>query len=516
VDGGTPVQCNGKFNVAYPGTGVGKDCAWNSPMAALPSGGAPRIAGGDMLVIHPGQFKIGLGAPSGAEGCSASWPWECVMAAIPSGPDAAHPTRIVGEGHDTGCVTRPQLWGTQRVSNVVNMKSSNNVRMACLELTDHEACAYGHQDKNNPTLACQRGTAYPTTDARYPFGYYADRGIYAVDSSNVQLTDLNIHGFAHDGVWAGRLTDWTLTRVRLANNAWVGWDGDLGQGVNSSNKGTIKFSSVTVEWNGCVETYGSGTPGPVGCFGQSAGGYGDGVGVGRTGGNWVIENSSFLHNVSDGLDLLYADGTGSIVVNHVRSEGNAGNQLKVSGPSLIQNSVVVGNCGYFGGKTFTYNVDNCRAAGDTVAMAAVNATDVMTMVNTTVISEGNVIVLGSGPTGSKLRLTNNILIGRPYFIDTGRNAGDVYWETGIAVTEQSNTKQNLHNWNCSRPGVSCVTSGVVVNDTLNAFNAALLSTSPARGTGALVTGLAGYDNTDLNGVVRPTSTAVDRGAVQFR
>jgi hypothetical protein len=31
-----------------------------------------------------------------------------------------------------------------------------------------------------------------------------------------------------------------------------------------------------------------------------------------------------------------------------------------------------------------------------------------------------------------------------------------------------------------------------------------------------VTGLAGYDNTDLNGVVRPTSTAVDRGAVQFR
>ncbi len=478
-------------------------------MVALPSGSTPRIAGGDTLVIHNGQYMIGFGAPSGAEKCSVNWPYDCVMASVPSGPDAAHPTRIVGEGYNTGCSTMPQLWGTQRIDHIVDLARSNHVQVACMEITDHEACAVSHSD---PTLACQRSAPFPATNPRYPYGYWAAKGLYAADSTDVQLTDINIHGLAHEGMSAARLKDWTLTRVRIAGNAFAGWDGDLGVGL-SSNSGTIKLSFVTVEWNGCVETYGSGTPAPTGCFGQSAGGYGDGIGTGSTGGNWVVEDSKFLHNVSDGLDLLYADGTGSVTVNRVWAEGNAGNQLKVSGQASITNSVAVGNCGYFSGKSFTYNVDNCRALGDAVAMRAVLATDVLTMVNTTVIGEGNVAVLATGPAGSKLRLTNNILIGKPNFVDPSRTMGDVYWETPIAVTEVNDLKQGLHSANCTNPtGWVCGTAGLV-NDSYTAFDPHLTSTSLARDTGVSVLGVP---STDYYGTARPTGSGVDKGAVEFK
>ena len=41
------------------------------------------------------------------------------------------------------------------------------------------------------------------------------------------LADLDIHGLAAAGVHAGRLTDWTVERARIAGNGWVGWDGDI-------------------------------------------------------------------------------------------------------------------------------------------------------------------------------------------------------------------------------------------------------------------------------------------------
>ena len=71
----------------------------------------------------------------------------------------------------------------------------------------------------------------------------------------------------------------------------------------TANAGTLTFRHWTVEWNGCGETYPGGEP--TGCWAQEAGGYGDGVGTGETGGDWIIEDSAFLHNTSDGLDLLY-------------------------------------------------------------------------------------------------------------------------------------------------------------------------------------------------------------------
>jgi PKD repeat protein len=501
ADGGTAIQCTGKANARYPGAGTGQDCAWINPMVALPNQSAPRIAGGDTLIIHKGQYQIGYGAPAGAESCSNHWTWDCVMADVPSGPDAAHPTQILGEGHDTGCAEAPQLWGTQRVNHVVGLSHARNVKMACLEITDHDPCVAFH---SLDSQRCNRDN--------FPYGNWGANGLYAVDASNIELVDLNIHGLSNSGLIAGRIKDWTLSRVRLAANGWSGWEGDVGS--DSSNSGTIRFSHVTIEWNGCAESYGEGIPTPTACWAQSAGGYGDGLGTAATAGHWVIEDSAFLHNTSDGLDLLYANGTGSVTLNRVRAEGNAGNQIKVSGPVSISNTIAVGSCGFFDGKPFTHNVDNCRALGDTVVMGATSVNDTLSMTNSTVIGQGNVIVLAVGPKGSHLTLQNNILIGKPFFLDPSKNTADRYFEANsITVTEDSNLKQDLRNADCSTaPRVICTTTAGVVDESLDAFDAHLLSASPARDSGLAGPGVP---VADYFGRARPSGSGVDRGAVEY-
>lgn len=217
-DGGSALQCNGRFDAPYAGQGVGQNCAWQSPMVALPARARssdpelpPRIRGGDTLLIHPGQYMVGAGAP-GAELCSGAHAYDCgEMRSVPSGPDPSRPTRIVGYGHDQGCKAPPLLWGTERTASVLNLVGSNNVEVSCLELTDKEPCIEMQQLQVDGQLlrgpaACRR------EESSFPWGRWASNGIKAYDSSNVVLKDLNIHGLAHAGIYAVRLKDWTLTR----------------------------------------------------------------------------------------------------------------------------------------------------------------------------------------------------------------------------------------------------------------------------------------------------------------
>ena len=501
ADGGTATQCNGKANMAYPGTGSNQNCAWVNPMIAMPPRGPARISGGDTLIIHSGQYKIGYGAPIESIYCNTSYPWDCEMSPVPSGIDANHPTQILGEGFDSSCPKAPQLYGAERVNQVLNLVGSNNVQVACLEITDHSQCIQFHSNK---PYACNRDT--------FPYGEWTGVGLRASDSQNVRLDNLNIHGLASTGVYAGRLTNWTSTNIRIAGNGGAGWDGDIGAS-NSSNQGTIYFSKLTIEWNGCGETY----PGnqPYGCWGQSAGGYGDGLGTAKTGGNWVFEDSYFKHNVSDGLDLLYADGTGSVTLRRVWSEGNAGNQIKISGTSSITNTVVLGNCGYFHGKAFTYNVDDCRAFGDAVALAPTDASNVINVTNSTLVGEGNVIILGSaraGVTGAKINVTNSILIGLPYFLGPSQNTADMYTENATFV-ENSNLKQGLRNANCSGSSIICGTAGIVSTNSAN-LDPHLLSNSAAIDSGVSA-GSSTIPTADYAGIARPKGNGIDRGAFEF-
>lgn len=426
-DGGGPDLCTGLVDAPYPGSGFDQPCAWDHPFRALPPEGTPRIQGGDTLIVSSGSYRMGYGAP-GTEGvCDPEGAFVCTMPAVPSGPAPDQPTRILGSGWDAGCSDPPELWGAERADMVLNLTNSSDVEIACLEITDHSECVEFHSGE----LTCERDEP--------PYGDWAVTGLYAEDSARVTLRDLDIHGLASTGVHAGRLTDWTVADVRIAANGWVGWDGDLWEGEDT-NSGTLSFRRWVVEWNGCGETYPGGQP--VGCWAQTAGGYGDGVGTGETGGNWIIEDSAFLHNTSDGLDLLYHTLGGTIELNRVRAEGNAGNQVKVAGQASVTNSVLVGNCAFFEGQAFTFDVDPCRAAGNTIEVIYTGG-EQNTIVNTTIYGHGDGLV-GAGARegfacdGSEILVGwNNIFLGDVDYFDPGDITFLFYQESCPGLTFES-------------------------------------------------------------------------------
>ena len=497
-DGGSTSQCVGTTDAPYPGSGSNQPCAWDHPFRALPPGGAPHIAGGDALLIGAGSYRMGYGAP-GAEGCNADGAFDCLMPPIPSGPSPANPTRILGAGWNSGCGSPPELWGAERPWFIVNMTGSSNIELACLEITDHSGCVEFHSGG----LACERDNP--------PYGDWASYGLYAEDSTSVHLQDLDIHGLAAGGVHAGRLTDWTVENVHIAGNGSVGWDGDIDG--DDSNSGALTFRHWTVEWNGCGETY----PGsqPVGCWAQSVGGYGDGVGTGETGGNWLIEDSAFLYNTSDGLDLLYTRRSGSsITIRRTIAQGNAGNQIKTNGPTLIENSIMVGNCGYFDGQSFTYNVDNCRAFGNALALN-LQPGNQATLMNNTIAGEGDclmeVICEGSCDGSEAAVMRNNIFVGTTDFMQPFENACFLYQEnfpsdpvdvdySVIDGVKESPCPVGAHDI-CQPPGL--------VNTAIDTFDAHLLGSSPAIDQGTAVNA----PSEDYDG--RPRDSLPDIGAYEW-
>ncbi len=510
TDGGDATQCNGSADAPYPGSGSGLACAWKHPFFALPPGGTPRIAGGDTLIIGPGSYMMGLGAPGAPSGtCAASWSYDCHMPAIPSGPSASQKTRILGKGFDQGCTAPPQLWGTERASPIIGLDGSSNVEVGCLEITDHSDCIEFHCS----TGACSGGSSQISQCKRDnpPFGAWSSVGIKASASSNVWLHDLNIHGMANRGIVAGGLTNWTVESVKLRANGWAGWDGDIGAG--SSNSGTQTFRRFEVSWSGCGERYPGGEI--FGCWAQQEAGYGDGFGTAATGGNWVFEDSSFTHNTSDGLDLLYANGTGTITVRRVRSEGNAGNQLKTNGPTTIQNSVVVGNCGYFRGRYNMSDGDNCRALGNAVSLGMPANTTVNLEYNT-ITGQGDCLILNGSGAGSRLNVRNNALIGAPDYWDGVHGYPEqtcLQYTDGaaIAVTFARNLVWNVKG-NACPAGSVCNMAPDIASTNLSSFNPLPLPGSPLLDAADLSVTNANDQRTRP----RPYGAGNDIGAIEFQ
>lgn len=451
TDGGNARQCTGRADAAYPGTGSSRACAWNHPFVALPplsdtsNPTPPRIRGGDTLVIGPGDYEMGAGARDASvlyPACGENYPWDCWLAPIPSGL-ATQPTRIVGKGWDSGCKTPPQLWGSQRSHYVLDLDGSSHVFIACINVTDHSGCIEFDSD---PNVACIRDRA--------PYGDWASIGLHAQDSGFVALQDLRIHGMAHSGIQAGRLHDWILERVKLIANGWVGWDGDLGSG-SSSNAGNITFDHAEVAWNGCAEQY----PGMsiYACWGQQENGYGDGLGTAATGGDWTINESYFHNNTQDGLDLLYANGSGRVTIGHSRFEGNAGNQVKVSGPSVIRNSVIIGSCASFNGKYDMTSGDNCRALGDALVLAMTPGSLASVSFNT-ITGQGNCLAIAlNGNRRSQVDLYHNVMLGQPHWGNTFEQSCLFYWDkqpSGSSVVIKNNTIWKARHDSCP-PGNIC-------------------------------------------------------------
>lgn len=504
-DGGTSDQCTGVTDAAYGGSGTAQDCAFSHPYWAIaPQGNNPsKMVGGDTLIIDGSSnasYQMGYGAPNTGDSskCSQSWPWDCFMQPVPSGPSPSQPTRILGKGWDSGCTSPPQLWGNEHLSKVINLNGSSNIELQCLEITDHSECQQGGPN------ACNQDT--------FPYGPWASIGIEASDSSNVLLNNINIHGMAHTGIRAARVKDWTVQNSQFVANAFSGWDGDMGE-TSSSDSGTLIFDHVRIEYTGCGETY----PGnmPVNCFSQSQGGYGDGIGTQHTGGDWIFTNSLIAHNTQDGIDLLYHDPTGSVTVKRSRVEGNAGNQIKSATNTIIDNSIVIGNCSYFNNnsKTFQSNgFDNCRAMGNAIALS-LNAGTTDTITNSTILSNGDDLIMsmGSSCNGSEtIKSLNNIFIGGPNFNRNGENS-NLYYASGasgngdgpcasVGLSDDYSIIYNTKNVSSDCTGKShsqCIDPKVIesVSDyyTGDTFNANLQSDSPAIGAGLSIQGASSLD-----------------------
>ena len=490
-DGGSAEQCSGLEDAPYTGSGTNQPCAWNHPFQALPPGGTPRIVGGDTLIIESGSYRMGYGAP-GAESCENEGSYNCSMSPIPSGPDASHPTRILGEGWNNGCAAAPELWGTGRPSYVVNMTDSSNVEISCLEITDHSSCIEDHLfPTGGSPYTCQRDTP--------PYGDWTETGLYAEDSANVLLKDLNIHGLANTGILAGRLTDWTVENVRLVGNGWAGWNGDLvGDGSESENHGTFIFRHWLVEWNGCGETY----PGQdhIGCWAQEAGGYGDGAGFGgTTGGHYIIEDSAFLHNTSDGLDMLYVRLPDSkIEIRRTISAENAGNQIKTSGNVSIENSIIVSNCGFFHGMPYWNNDDDCRAGGDALAFD-LNPGGQASVVNSTITGTGNCLAIAGCALdktcqgNERVLMRNDLFQGQKFFWSPDEDTCFAWYDDESSPPMPANpfvveysliTGVRFGNVNpCPGSHNLCDVNSGLVNISIDTFDAHLLSDSPAVNAG---------------------------------
>src|SRR3989338_3731735 len=505
LDGGSATQCTGKADLPYPGSGTLQNCAFNHPNWALaPQGNNPtKLAGGDTLIIDGSdgaEYMIGFCSPNtnDTSKCGSSWPGDCYMRSIPSGPDPLNPTRILGKGWDQGCSSPPQLWANERLSRVINMENSDNVEIQCLEITDHSDC-----QQFGPN-ACNRDSK--------PYGKWGITGMRATDSENVYLKNINIHGMAYRGILAGRIKDWTIEDTSIVANSFVGWDGDIGADV-SANSGTILFNRVKILYSGCGETY----PGlqPYNCYSQDQGGYGDGIGTHKTGGDWIFTNSDISHNVSDGLDLLYHNGNGTITIKRSRFEGNAGNQVKVATNTLLSDSILIGNCAYFNNNPITWNsssFNNCRAGGNTLAVS-LNNTKKVSIYNTTFTSNGDVIFSSGGSycEGDEIiESRNNIFLGGDEYHSPG-DKSELYWAGGEGGNGAGACGQIKLNddysviWNTKRISTDCNgKEHAICKDPQfkqtpvnfysgNSFDVNLKSTSPAISKALKITGKSSLD-----------------------
>jgi hypothetical protein len=294
----------------------------------------------------------------------------------------------------------------------------------------------------------------------------------------------------------------------MNKNGSAGWDGNVSSG--GYNSGQMVMRDIEIAWNGCGEKVATGEP--WACWAQTTGGYGDGFGTVDTGGQWLIEDAYIHHNTSDGLDLRYMDGADGthVTLRRIHSVANAGNQVKIKGNSLIENSVLVGHCTYFRGKYNMAEGDLCRAYGSSLLLI-LTGNDVATVRHNTIAGEGDAqIAYGEGASTDKIYVTNNVVVGFPYYASTSSQtlmtaggapgakimSGNIGWKVRTCPT-----------------GATCATDPkLTAQASLATFDAEPLTGSPVIDKVAMITGMT----SDFVGAPRPSGTSNDVGAYEFQ
>lgn len=444
TDGGTGSQCDGTHDAAQSGAvdgadaGSTPDCALNHPNWVFPPRGestARLAANGDTVVISSGSYRIGCQNASNCRDslvnltsssyCSAGGSYDCFMS---NGGTSEYDGTIANNVTVVGCTTagcgctaapngvvtcsttRPELWGAGRIRQVLNVQYTTGVTLKDLDITDHDDCAY-----NNSLYSCSAGSKENELTTF--------NGIRLIGASNLTILNTRIHGVYAVGLFGHVGGGVVLNGVDSSYNALSGWDlDDCYSAGNCGSSGTNTISNSNFSWNGCVEDNpGYGTIKSQGCYSQTQGGYGDGFGSGNTGGNWVFTDTAFNHNTSDGLDLLYHNrggySGGTVSLKRVHIEGNTGDAMKTSNALTVEDSIIIANCGFFYGKSFTQTAnasfDYCRSNTGSAIKLEFHDNVVPKIYNNTIASNGDVTIIttASCTAGINVLTKNNIIIG---------------------------------------------------------------------------------------------------------
>ena len=542
ADGGTRYsphaqqgQCDGLADKAYPGKGTNQHCAfkdyrylWDDQTYG---NNGWVIVGGDTVIVRNGPWRVGFNQGSNPQDVwclGGNGPFSCGNPTIPAGTAARH-TRILGENYASCSGTnKTQIFGGFGLGSPMNLKGAQFVDVECLEITRHSQCIQ-HGQPVNPSR-CSSG---------YPIDDYDSDGIQTdVNTHDILLQDLWIHGHPDRGIIGPIGGTLTANRVDIAYNGESGWDFDDGAATPSKN-GVWNFTNSTIEWSGCNQEYPIAHTYPaISCYSQSTSGYGDGVGTpAGTGISANIDRSTFRYNTQDGLDLGHVDtGKYSLSITNSTAYGNSGGQFKW-GPNevtaVFANNFVEGNClrlsQPISGTPASFNAnleDFCRAQ-DTLSFNFRQGGTLL-MANNTIVSYApttfDINCWDSSCSNSTFQFENNIVRGydNPATYNMGGQAGGpggIYYQQAIGhVIRKNNLFFGLRE-GCSGIQTSelCLDPLFVGEPTftgeasLDNYNYKLTAGSPARGSGSPLN-IAALAK-DLLGVVRPNPPSI--GALEF-
>jgi len=533
-------QCDGKADAPYPGKGTNRHCAFNDYRYLYTDGtygnDAWVIAGGDTVIVRGGPWRVGYNGPNAKDyfGVDPGNPYGASNPVIPSGTAERH-TRILGgnyascsTGDETNRSKLTQIFGGYGVGNALNLAGAQYVDVECLEITRHSQCTIFGVPAN--PAPCHRG---------YPLDDYDTNGVVTdAKTHDVLLQDVWIHGHPSRGVIGPIGGTVTCLRCDVGFNGGAGWDFDDGKSTPSVNA-VWNFNYSTIEWNGCNQEYPitHGIP-AISCYGQSDGGYGDGVGTpSKSGMSANIDHSTFRYNVQDGLDLLHVGvGTHTLTITNSIAYGNGGSAIKLGAnmqTTVITNNLILANCmrmsAPMAGAPSSYNAnlhDFCRAS-DAVPFNFRQGGNTLIANNTFVTYAPTTFDIGCSDEScseSTLTFKNNVVLAydNPGTYSLGGKPGGpggFYSEKKIGhVNRSNNLYHGLRGLRCPTgyPNEKCADPKFVSQphfskeQDLDNFNFHLSDASPARGTGIPMPEVKG----DYSGKARPAAGGYDMGAYQ--
>jgi hypothetical protein len=576
VDGGTrysaavPIgQCDGLADVAYPGSGVNKHCAFNDFRYTWSdnSGAATAwvIAGGDTVVIRgctalPSQInpsnpdcRLGYDNPTNGNapnflGCGYGvGPYVCFNPPIPPGTALQH-TRILGgcvlagtcsTGNVTNRSNLTQLFSGFALTWAINLRSTQYVDIQGIELTTHNIS--NCTSAGSPTL---RGcVTSPPLDDFGGTGFLTNNA-----TSNITFQDLYVDGFnasAFNGPIGGPIV---MTRVNASFNAFAAWNFDDGSSTPDGPGSSITATDVTMNWNGCYQEYPIVDPIPARvCYDTNSQGFGD---------SWSGQNTTmdFMICIRCVSDYNTKDGfigphtaIANLTIQDSESIGNMGQNWKWGGLAvpttvLFTNNLTSGNCNRlsqpFPGAPVGYNkylTGFCRAAGNLFGVAITSGSTWLIADNSFVTYQPTIFDIACplplatyAPCPSTVGFTDNIVLGyvnplQPSF--NGSAPGLWFIEnSAIKVVATNNLEFGVRNGNCpavSGSGNLCTDPTFVgepaqattaipfVESELDLWNFHLANGSPAIGAGVPISGII----LDYDGNTRST-TATTIGAFE--